>query len=176
VQDDADVRVTLDVERFQEPRAWLDDALIKQIGVSMKTHDEDFSVGDASQFEETSMLVAPHQALMPRDAKFFDKVVSRVLMQSKMEAAIYLGIATPENVEDVEDITVTVERDGKTKTYSLEKESLPSFRRPLSQQGLPPLSDRSFMEAVKEETEDFFSSLNRQLSADWIDLADYEPQ
>lgn len=160
-----DVKVTLNVERHQEPRTWLDDALISKIGVTRYSHASDFEVGGSST--PTNMTVSPSEALLPTGGGYFGERISRVLRQQRAEAAQYLGLEEPEDVEDIE---VTVVRDGKSKTYSLERESLPSFRRPLSAQGEPPVSTAKFMEAVKEETEDFFESLGRQLSDGWIDL------
>lgn len=163
-----DVGITLDKKTHQDVDAWKQGSHLLQFRVIRQKRKGDFEPRGIGH--KVPATLAESDLYLPASGHAFADKISQMLFGNAIEAATHLALDDPESVEGIE---VTREKDGKTRTYMLGTERVPTFRRVLTTAGMSPLSDPDFMDAVREETEAYFEKTGLQLSAGWLDLGQF---
>ena len=68
---------------------------------------------------------------------------------------------------EIDDTFVTVSRDGREKTYSIDKEKVPSVRVLISNDGEPPLTNQPFLTECLNEVRDFYQGMGFSWQESW---------
>lgn len=160
--------IHLPVKTHQEPEVWRQGAELVQLRVLRKSRAGDFTVGD--EHKKVNASLAESELYLPAQGKTFAAWFNQKLFSNSLQAASFLHLDEPENVDGIE---VTLENDGKRRTFMLGTERAPAYRRVLTPAGTSPCSHHDFMAVVEDETERFFHSLQIRLSAGWLDLGEF---
>jgi len=105
------------------------------------------------------------QRLEPeKGQKFLPAGLLAALQDHKIEASDFMGFR---DGREIDDTFVTVSRDGREKTYSIDKEKVPSVRVLISNDGEPPLTNQPFLTECLNEVRDFYQGMGFSWQESW---------
>lgn len=106
-----------------------------------------------------------HQRLEPeKGQKVLPAGLLAALQDRRIEASDFMGF--PDGRE-IDDTFVTVSRDGREKTYALDKARVPSVRVVISEDGVPPLTDLPFTTECQNEVRDYYQGMGFSWQESW---------
>ncbi|MBQ9917121.1 MAG: hypothetical protein IJO71_07975 [Microbacterium sp.] len=86
------------------------------------------------------------------------------LQDHKIKASDFMALPDGQSIDDT---FVTVSRDGREKTYAIDKQKVPSVRVLISNDGEPPLTNQTFLTECLNEVRDLYQGMGFSWQESW---------
>lgn len=149
-------------ETVLEQAAWTDGA--KLLAVTAVAYSVPLDLGDGITGRKTPLGRFEQKLEPERGQNYLPAGLLKALRNKKITAADFLGF--PNNV-DVDDTFVTVSRDGREKTFNIEKERVPAIRLVLNTDREPTLGDTEFFAKCQDEVKYFLVRMGYSWDEQW---------
>lgn len=160
-----DAAATVPRRTRTEPDAWLKNAQLEKVQVLRRSKNaasgSDGSTTHEQQFEaDYSRIFEP-----PNKGRAFSQWIKDRLFADTGDALESFGI---EDVEETDNILVTVGDGKNSKTMELGIERTPAFRLVLNQEGEPLLTEDAWAGKVEEQAKSIYKGLGLTWNTDWV--------
>ncbi len=153
---------SFDVETVIESSAWAQGAELLAVTAVAYSVPVDLAKGVVAQAQVLGQL---QQRLEPmKGQKVLPAAMLTALQQGKIHASDFMGFSDGRAIDDT---FVTVSRDGRKKTFALDKQRVPSIRVVISDDGAPPLTRTPFIRACQDEVRDYYQEMGFSWDESW---------
>ncbi|ROP49790.1 MULTISPECIES: hypothetical protein [unclassified Rathayibacter] len=153
---------SFDVETVVESAAWAQGAELLAVTAVAYSVPVDLAKGVIAQ---PQVLGQMEQRLEPmKGQKVLPAAMLSALQKGTIKASDFLGFSDGQKIDDT---FVTVSRDGRQKTYALDKERVPSVRVVVSDDGAPPLTPTPFIRKCQDEVRDYYEGMGLSWNDSW---------
>lgn len=150
------------VDTVIESKAWAQGADLLAVTAVAYAVPVDLAKGLTAQPVLTGQL---QQRLEPiKGQKVLPAGLLTALQDHKIEASDFMAFA---DGRDIDDTFVTVSKNGREKTYALDKQRVPSVRVVVSDDGEPPLTNQAFTIACQNEVRDYYQEMGFSWDESW---------
>lgn len=153
---------SFDQETVLEENAWAEAAQLLEVTAVAYGFAPD--IADGLGATPTPLGKLEHTLVPEGKNKYLPQWLWTALRQRKLAASDFIGFGGDRGVDET---IVTVQRDGRRKTFSLEQERVPSLRFVLSEDGSPPLTDTQFLRQAQDEARDFYQGMGLTWEEQW---------
>jgi hypothetical protein len=153
---------SFDVETVIESAAWAQGADLLAVTAVAYSVPVDIADGIVAQ---PHLLGQLQQRLEPmKGQKLLPAGLLSALQEGRIHASQFMGF--PQGRE-IDETFVTVSRDGREKTYAIDKQRVPSVRVQITDDGEPPLTDQPFTTVCQNEVRDFYQEMGFSWQESW---------
>lgn len=151
-----------DIETVIESSAWAQGADLLAVTAVAYAVPVDLAKGVIAQ---PNLLGQLEQRLEPlKGQKVLPQALLTALQNRTIAASDFMGFADGQAIDDT---FVTVRRDGREKTYALDKQRVPSVRVVISSDGEPPLTNQPFIAECQNEVRDYYLGMGFSWDDSW---------